>query len=84
MRTDEIAPRVALPRADVVQRKKWLIFNPAFGGLLSAFVAGLYAQSAIRAYLTGMGFDARWRALMATFWLGMAVAGVVRGLRKSQ
>jgi len=84
MRTDEIAPRISLSDADDVQRKKWVVFNPAFRGLLSAFIAGLYADSAFHAYQAGMGFDVRLRVFTATLWFGMAAVGVVRGLRKAR
>lgn len=81
MRTDEFVPRGSLTQTDSATGKKWSVFNPAFGGLLAALVAGLFAERVFQNYQAGIAFRELWReALMATFCFVMAIIGVVRGL----
>ena len=83
MRTREIEPRVPLTQTDSSAGRKRSVFNPAFGGLLAALVAGLFAESVSQSYPV-VAFRAWWReALMATFWFVMAVIGVVRDLNQT-
>jgi hypothetical protein len=83
MRTDEIAPRVALTQEEPGQPKNWSLVNPAFGGIGAALVAGLYAESAFQSYASGSRFHEWWRgAVIAGGWLVMAVIAVVRGLNR--
>jgi hypothetical protein len=85
MRTDEIAPRILLTGSETVQKKKWSVFNPAFGGILAALVAGVAAESAFQSFQVGNGFHVWWRdARSAAFWFVMAIFGVIRGLNKSR
>lgn len=84
MRTDEIVPRGSLIQTDSATGKKWSVFNAAFGGLLAALVAGLFAERVFQSYQAGIAFRVWWReALMATFWFAMAIIGVVRGLNQT-
>ena len=83
MRTDEIAPRVALTPAESAQNKKWSVLNPAFAALLAAVVAGVFVGSAFQNYAAGVRFREWWReALSATVWFGIAIVGLVRGLNR--
>lgn len=85
MRTDKIAPRVSLTGSGTVQRMKWSVFNPAFGAILAALVAGVAAESAFQSFKAGNGFHTWWRdAIYAAFWFVMAIFGVVSGLNKSR
>jgi hypothetical protein len=85
MRIDETAPRVFSTGSGTTEKKKWSIFNPAFGAILAAFVAGLAAGSAFQSFQVGNGFHGWWRdASVAVFWFVMAFIGVVRGLSKSR
>ena len=85
MRTDEIAPRVALTQTESARKKTWFISNPAFGAVFLGVIAGLFAESAFQSYRAGLSFREWWReVLSATVWFGMALSGVVRGLNKAR
>ena len=55
MRIDEIAPRGSVTQTESYQKRIWP-FNPAFGGLFFALIAGLFVESAFQSYQTGPPF----------------------------
>jgi hypothetical protein len=84
MRTDELAPRGSLIQTNTSQERKWPPFNPAYGALFLALVAGLFAESAFQSYQNGLPLREWWREVLSIgLFFGMAVVGVVRGLHRA-
>jgi hypothetical protein len=81
----KLAPRGSLIQTESSREKRWPPFNPAYGALFFALVAGLFAESAFQSYQNGLPFREWWREVLSTALLfGMAVIGVVRGLNRAR
>jgi len=83
MRTDEIAPRGSLTKTE--SSREWPSFNPAYSALVAALIAGLFLEAAFQRYQAGLPFREWWReALSVMAWFGIAIVGVMRGLKRTR